>query len=156
MPADGTAECQRRAKSLPMERVTLSGDAEGVSEGLATLFNRPFLARLTEDSRGTARIVLAEALNNIAEHAYASHRGAIDLQIAAHDGFLQVRLVDTGLPMPGGMLPVGKLSPHGELADLPEGGFGWYLIRSLTKDLTFRREGSNNMLSFCLDVEYQP
>ena len=32
--------------------------------------------------------------------------------------------------------------------DLPEGGFGWFLIRELTHDLTYRRDGSRNHLSF--------
>ena len=39
--------------------------------------------------------------------------------------------------------------------DLPEGGFGWFLIRSLTRDLTYLREDGYNMLCFCVDVDYR-
>ena len=63
---------------------------------------------------------------------------------------------DTGLPMPEGQLPAGVLAPLGDFADLPEGGFGWHLIRSLSKDLSYRREGGRNLLSFRLDTQQSP
>ena len=66
-----------------------------------------------------------------------------------------MRVVDTGLPMPGGEAPAGKLGKLLEIQDLPEGGFGWFLIRSLTQELTYQREGNQNTLSFCVDVDYR-
>ena len=53
-------------------------------------------------------------------------------------------------------LPDGRLAAAAEIQDLPEGGFGWYLIRTLTTDLTYLREGICNTLSFCVDVDDQP
>jgi serine/threonine-protein kinase RsbW len=52
--------------------------------------------------------------------------------------------------MPGLCLPAGKFQPLDDLADLPEGGFGWYLIRSLTEELSYRRSNGINRLSFQL------
>lgn len=154
MRGDKRTKRTRWAAGVATEGLILDGDAGAVRGGLSELFARPLLARLTEDSRGTVEIVLAEVLNNIAEHAYAAFPGKIEISVTAHDGFLFVRLVDSGLPMPGGELPGGTLSRATEIQDLPEGGFGWFLIRSLTQELTYLREGEHNRLSFCVDVEY--
>jgi serine/threonine-protein kinase RsbW len=91
-------------------------------------------------------------LNNIVEHAYARHQGdiVVTLQLSASE--LVCRIVDTGLPMPEGVLPAGKLKPMLADEDLPEGGFGWFLIRTLSRDLEYRRDGNNNLLSFRLDM----
>ena len=154
MPGDKRTRRKRQAEGIATEVLILDGDAGAVRGGLIALFARPLLARLTGDSRGTVEIVLAEVLNNIAEHAYAAFPGKIEISVSAHETFLFVRLVDSGLPMPGGELPGGTLSAATEIQDLPEGGFGWSLIRSLTRELTYRREGDHNRLSFCVDVEY--
>ena len=45
----------------------------------------------------------------------------------------------------------GKL-PDTALEDLPEGGFGWHLIHSLTNDLTYLRTGGCNRLRFLLPL----
>jgi serine/threonine-protein kinase RsbW len=34
--------------------------------------------------------------------------------------------------------------------DLPEGGFGWYLIRTLARDVRYDRNGVTNCLTFWL------
>ena len=52
-------------------------------------------------------------------------------------------------PSPGGEPPAGQ-APDPD--DLPEGGFGWHLIRSLSKDLEYHREGDRNFLTFRLDM----
>jgi serine/threonine-protein kinase RsbW len=132
----------------------LEGTAEAVSSGLQEMFAYNILARLSEDSRGTVEILLAEVLNNVVEHAYSTYPGQIQVSITPGDGYLFLRLVDQGLPMPGGDAPGGKLSALGEFQNLPEGGFGWFLIRSLSRDLTYARDGSDNVVSFCVDVDY--
>ena len=44
------------------------------------------------------------------------------------------------------------MPPLGAVEDLPEGGFGWHVIRTLSKDLHYRRENGRNQLSFRLDT----
>ena len=55
--------------------------------------------------------------------------------------------------MPGGFLPEGRL-PQTDLpgTDLPEGGFGWHLIRSMTRDLQYRRRRGTNRLNFLIPL----
>jgi serine/threonine-protein kinase RsbW len=98
-------------------------------------------------------IVLAEVLNNVEEHAYAGRRGEpvmVDLRIGATR--LSCRVEDFGLPLPDGPLP-GADMPRGNPVEpdtLPEGGFGWAMVRRLTSDLVYLREDGCNRLSFTI------
>ena len=93
-------------------------------------------------------LVLAEVLNNIVEHAYADEkRGSIAMVARLREHVLQLEIVDTGAPMPDQQLPEGKLQTSDAIASLPEGGFGWHLIRALTDQLDYVREGNQNRLT---------
>lgn len=137
-------------------RLTIPGRATAVRDGLRALLDTLLLRSLPEDGRGTAEIVLSEALNNIVEHAYAHHDGEIEISLQLRHNELLCQISDTGLPMPDGQLPAGVLAPLGDFDDLPEGGFGWHLIRSLSKDLSYHRDGGRNLLSFRLDTQQSP
>ncbi|WP_082005701.1 ATP-binding protein [Halocynthiibacter namhaensis] len=110
---------------------------------------------LNQDDCGTVELVLAEVMNNIVEHAYAGERsGVIELHISGTSRGLFCTVIDDGLPMPDGNPPMGKqhdLSCSRE--DLPEGGFGWMLIRELADELGYERDGDKNKLTFLLNVE---
>lgn len=130
--------------------LVIAGHPEGVRHALQGLMRLPALTALDEDGRGTTELVLAEALNNIVEHAYATYPGEIELTLTPATGCLQCVIVDSGLPMPGERLPPGD--PPALDGDLPEGGFGWNLIRSLTTGLEYRRVANRNHLQFSLPV----
>ncbi len=122
-------------------------------DGLSNLLERLPLKALSQDDRGTIEIVLAEALNNIVEHAYARFEGEIEISLSLAGHELKCLITDWGLPMPDQTVPAGELLPLGAFEDLPEGGFGWHLIRTLSKDLSYRRIGDQNLLSFKLDTK---
>lgn len=147
------AQMDKTASSITL---TIPGHETAVRDGLRALLDTLLLRSLPEDGRGTAEIVLAEALNNIVEHAYAHHDGEIEVSLQLQQNQLLCHISDSGLPMPGGELPDGILPALGAFEDLPEGGFGWHLIRSLSKDLQYRREGDRNLLSFRLDTQQSP
>lgn len=103
---------------------------------------------LSEDHLGTIEIVVAEALNNIAEHAYAGGSlGNATLCATLSDDGLCVSLRDQGHAIPGGRPPAG-VRPDTDVARdaLPEGGYGWFLIRELTQTLSYRRVAGENQL----------
>lgn len=115
----------------------------GISDAIAPL-------ALSSEEVATVQLVLAEALNNIVEHAYAGIEGdhiAISVR-EAPDG-LHCRLSDSGAPMPDGRAPLGDCpGPAGRVEDHPESGFGWFLIRNLARDLEYRRVDGGNELAF--------
>lgn len=134
-------------------RLVVPSTPLAVREALCGLFHSPALRHLPETERGTAEIVLAEVLNNIVEHAYAGSSGEIEVMIRIASGALTCTIVDHGGQLIGQMPPPDRPPARLALADLPEGGFGWHLIRTLTSDLDYRRIGPRNELSFRLIAE---
>jgi serine/threonine-protein kinase RsbW len=131
-------------------RLVFESEPMAVRAALRTLFEGRPLRLLSEDDRGTAEIVLSEALNNIVEHAYAATSGTIEVSLRVVKGALICTIVDQGLPMPGEELPEGRLPEVRGVDDLPEGGFGWHMIRALSNDLAYRRVKGRNELRFSL------
>lgn len=129
----------------------IGGSPLDVRMGLDRLLSSPVLADLSEEARGTLWTVVAEVLNNIVEHAYAQGEGDIRLRMWRHGQSVAVEVTDCGAPMPGLTLPEGRLAEIGPGDDLPEGGFGWFLIRSLTDWLIYDRVGEENRLRFCME-----
>ena len=94
------------------------------------------------------RLCLAEALNNIVEHAYDGVPDrSIHAKIRLEPSRFQIVLIDEGKPMPGGMLPDGTSPFEDDTSDpLPEGGFGWLLIRSQMDGVDYDRRDGKNVL----------
>lgn len=146
MPAEPPAE--------DVIRIVLQSDAGSVRSALRQLLVAAPMQRLAEAERGTAEIVLAEVLNNIGEHAYARARGEIEVTIRPGPHGLACTVIDHGQSMPGSRPPAGDLPPvAAAVEDLPEGGFGWHLIRILARDLSYRRIADRNELRFLLVPE---
>lgn len=109
--------------------------------------------RINPDDCATVEIVLAEVLNNIAEHSYEEGQfGPIDMTITPQAGGICLLLLDEGREMPGGILP-GQAGPAPET--LPEGGFGWFLVHQLASELRYCRENDQNHLHLRLDLHSQ-
>jgi serine/threonine-protein kinase RsbW len=117
-------------------------------EALIALKTALISTNLTEDQISSIEIAVAEATNNVVEHAYPGHEAG-PVQIACHRdcGSVVVCLSDRGAALPDLTPPEGKLAEFStSLADLPEGGFGWFLIRELVSDLRYQRIDGSNFL----------
>jgi len=147
MPADGQVLSEARAGEA---RFSLQADAGSVRDGLRRVLAAEPLLSLSGEDRGRAELVLAEVLNNVVEHAHAAGHGPILLALSPGEGLLHCRVEDGGNAMPGGGLPAGQPP---EPTNLPEGGFGWHLIRLLCHGLRYERSGGRNRLSFSLPAE---
>ncbi|MBL4926828.1 ATP-binding protein [Fuscibacter oryzae] len=123
---------------------------DAVSLALQRVMRARQLTMLTADGRSTTELVLAEVLNNVVEHAYARYPGEIELRLTVDPACLHCQIIDSGLPMPEERLPAGD--PPNLGGDLPEGGFGWNLIRTLTTGLEYHRLAGRNYLQFSLPV----
>ncbi|MEP1536050.1 MAG: ATP-binding protein [Paracoccaceae bacterium] len=110
---------------------------------------------LAPEESGAVELVMAEALNNIVEHAYpeGSPAGPIRIRATHKSDGLHLTVVDEGLGMPDGKLPLGAPAQVDvDLFDLPEGGFGWFLIKDLAKDVEYKRLGWENHLKLRIIV----
>ena len=158
MLCDGTSDRLRPGGAPPPVppgsfHAVFEADQAAVRAALRAALAR-YTRQISAEEAGTMELVLAEVLNNIVEHAFADGGpGRIELTITKDALGLQCRVEDNGAPMPGGMLPAGVLPSNAvEVDELPEGGFGWFLIRDLTRELSYARDGGRNLLMFRLPV----
>ena len=123
-----------------------------VGDVVETILNGVLPTGPDDPAAGTIEIVVAEVINNIIEHAYGGRPGQ-PIEVAVVEGALALdfHFRDLGRPMPGGRLPDG--SPRNldvTRPRLPEGGFGWLLIRKLVSGLRYWRSGDTNHLCFSI------
>lgn len=145
---------ERQAPQAPLLFLRFPGRFIDVREALNTVKARLAPLDISDDGFATAELVLAEVLNNVVEHAYATRDGDIALELRLCDGAIACLVTDTGRSMPRGTPPSGNAKVlNVPLDELPEGGFGWYLIRSLTQELAYRRERRANHLSFKIPLD---
>jgi len=130
--------------------VTLEASADAVRAALGHIRTELADRGLSQENLEIVELVLAETLNNVVEHAYAGlpQAGLIGVRGAYAPDDLRFRITDLGKPMPGFTLPPGEAFDVLKLADeLPEGGFGWSLIRLLSCELEYSRTGDMNLLA---------
>ncbi|MFA8387431.1 MAG: ATP-binding protein [Pelagibaca sp.] len=94
--------------------------------------------------RDDVQIVLAEAINNIVEHAYAGPGfGTVTLRVTLTRTSLCLHLTDWGNPFSEGANPAGQVpDPQAQ----SEGGYGWFLIRALASRTRHARTAGQNHL----------
>ncbi len=134
-------------------RMIFPSDLIAVRTALGSALSGLRYLELSEEEGGTVELVLAEAMNNVVEHAYRDGSGVIELRVANSADGLFCEVLDDGKGMSG--LPAGtgpELEPPPPTDDMPEGGFGWFLIRSLARDLHYAREDGRNRLTFRIEL----
>jgi serine/threonine-protein kinase RsbW len=143
------------ADILPPFDVSVTSSDLAAREALQGLLQALKPLKLDPEECGTIELVVAEVLNNIVEHAYPVNDlpGPIAIHCEHHKDGLHFQIRDEGKAMPGGKMPIGQRSClEVDLKDLPEGGFGWFLIKDLAKDVDYRRVGCENHLRLRLAV----
>lgn len=98
--------------------------------------------------RDCARVELAlvEAVNNVVRHAYHGEPGhTVEVTVTVDGGQLALEVADDGTPMPPHGTPVLDFDPT-DLANLPEGGMGLYLIHSVMETVEYQSRDGRNVL----------
>lgn len=132
-------------------RISLVSDEREVRRVLARIMRFAAHACDDEATLGAMQIVLAEVFNNITEHAYDRRpgNGVIRVTCTAVPGAFRFTVLDEGREIPAATLNKGACPQwRSGRQDLPEGGFGWHLIRSLSTNLTYTRRRGRNCLRF--------
>lgn len=138
--------------------VLIAGNERAVRDALQQVLAKLHPLDLDVDEAGTVELVLAEVLNNVVEHAYPDPDkvGQISVGCTHHFDGLHLQVTDRGKEMPNRVPPPRHaVSLDVDLDDLPEGGFGWFLIQDLAKDVLYKRVGAENRLSMRLPVAVQ-
>ena len=139
-------------KCEPIVHVNIDSTPVAVSASLKRVFLQLKNIPLPDDVLSSAEIVLAEVLNNIVEHAYQFQPGQnMELWIEQASDRLSFKVRDSGQPLPDMALPEGAAAEiSAQTCDLPEGGFGWFLIKSLASDISYIRSEDQNVIRFAI------
>jgi serine/threonine-protein kinase RsbW len=93
--------------------------------------------------RRDLELVLAEALNNVAEHAYAQMPGGeVRVTVTRKSDHLLISIRDHGVAMPVHRPQVPTPTENGS----SEGGRGWLLINALCRKVSYERLAGTNRL----------
>ena len=122
-----------------LENVVLVGVAlQGIAEELG----------FDEGERYNLELCLVEGLTNSIRHAYKGEPGhPVTARFTVLDERLELRVLDEGAAV-----PEDKRVPHDpdfdpdDLASVPEGGRGTFLIHALMDRVEYLREGAANVL----------
>lgn len=134
---------------LPKFNIAVRSGTFAAREAIEQLMAKLSPLQLDIEEAGTFELVVAEALNNVVEHGYPdpANGGPIEIDCTHKTNGLHVHIIDKGLPMPDGKTPLGLAAEVDvDFMDLPEGGFGWFLIKDLAKDVQYERKGDKNSL----------
>jgi serine/threonine-protein kinase RsbW len=111
---------------------------------LSQLINSPITVGLTESRLRDLELVLAEALNNVAEHAYAQMPGGeVRVSVTRQTDHLVVAIRDHGVQMPVQRPQIPAPADN----DTSEGGRGWLLINALCRKVSYERLAGTNRLT---------
>ncbi|EEE38723.1 anti-sigma B factor, putative [Rhodobacteraceae bacterium KLH11] len=144
------SNCKRDCLDL-----TFTATEAHASAGIATLSARLAERGLPASKSDDVKIALAEAINNVVEHAYAGVPPSdIQVNCCLCEDRLMIQITDSGNPMPGLHPPKGApASVDTALQDLPEGGFGWFLIHQLASEIHYERQDGGNLLCLRFDFD---
>ncbi|MFV0514076.1 MAG: ATP-binding protein [Jhaorihella sp.] len=134
--------------------VTFTASESEARDSVRAVARRLRRAGIAPDRAGEVELAIAEAVNNVVEHAYAGRApGPVGLCCNLHGRRLAVRICDLGLPLPDGRLPQAPAADlSGPRGDLPEGGFGWFLIRAFASHIRYDRCRGCNSLALRFDL----
>jgi len=121
-------------------------DFDAVRIGLGKFMRSLETSNIPYD-QGEVELVLAEILNNIAEHGgLESLEHPISLKWHKANG-LCINVIDSGRCIPSGTIKNADMPDlNTTVDDLPEGGFGWALVDVICDHVHARRRGSFNTI----------
>jgi len=100
----------------------------------------------SEDALNRIELVAEEALVNVFVHGYSEHQGPVEVRcLVSDDPALTIEIRDRGISFDP--LSIADPDVESDLAKRKIGGMGVFLIRKMTHQVSYRREGDTNILS---------
>jgi anti-sigma regulatory factor (Ser/Thr protein kinase) len=93
-------------------------------------------------------IAVEEAFVNVCHYAYPDAEGDASISCGADNGAFVVEIADSGAPFD--VLSLPEPDTTSDIMDRQIGGLGVHFIRTLTDQVSYRREEGNNILQMIL------
>ena len=130
----------------PNARLTLDATLTERGRAIAFVAERCRAARLPIEHEHAVISAFGEAFNNVVLHSYRGAAGVCDIEVEARAGRFTLRLRDTGI----GFDPRRLQAPT--LDELPEGGMGLFIILRAMDEVSWYREGIENVVTMTKHV----
>lgn len=131
---------------------SILSDLEEVSRLSQTIHKMVADAGMGEVDSARVELGVVEALNNVIEHAYqlqANHE--IKVIFEPSKNYVVIHIIDTGITMQHSLFSaednLPEVKEHLELVDIPEGGWGLALIKSIMDEVSYKSENGINHLT---------
>jgi len=95
-------------------------------------------------------LVLEELLVNIVSYAYPQGGGEVEVGCSIEEGEFHICIRDWGVPFD----PLTKEEPNlaESISDRRVGGLGIFLVREMTSQVSYQRQGDSNLLRLCFEA----
>ncbi len=128
-----------------MELLRLAAEEGGLARATAFLRTGGAAAGLAEGRLGELDLVLEELFVNVARYSGA---GAVEIRYTVGPGVLEAEIADDGQAFD----PLTRAEPELDLPleKRPVGGLGIFLVRQMTRTLTYERDAEWNRVRFTI------
>jgi anti-sigma regulatory factor (Ser/Thr protein kinase) len=99
---------------------------------------------------GEVELVAEEALVNVISYAYPETPGRVQMRIRRDEGRLVFEIRDQGTPFDVTQAREPKI--EASMYERPIGGLGIYFMKKVMGDVSYRREGGDNVLTLSMDL----
>ncbi len=120
------------ARLESLERLVKSATGSALKCGLAA------------ESLYAAELVTEEAVVNVLKYSYLQEEGKVRLRCMEDRDRFVIEVTDWGVPFDATAQPAPDLTSP--LEERPVGGRGIYLIKKMTDEMSYTREGGRNVL----------
>jgi anti-sigma regulatory factor (Ser/Thr protein kinase) len=128
-------------RSLDVERLTVVASLQERARTVEFITHKCREAGVPVDCEHDIVSAFGEAFNNVVQHSYGGDEGLVDIEVAVRRDRFLLRLRDTGR----GFDPTRVQSP--DLDALPEGGMGMFIMLRAMDDVSWYREGTENVVA---------
>ena len=130
--------------------VTLPAKVESLSEFTEKVLGRAREVALPDDKYNTLELCLEELVVNVCNYAYGSDEGDITVSCKVEDeDKFTVEIRDSGVAF--NPLELEKPDIDANIEDRPIGGLGVFLVKNMTDNVEYLREGDENVFRFTLE-----
>ena len=107
-------------------------------------------AGLPQEAAERLELIVEELVLNIANHGYHGNAGPVAMELCQDGPGIRVRLMDQAPPFD----PDAQASPDCSLplSERPLGGLGIMLVKNMSDDMRYHRDGNRNIL----DISVRP
>jgi len=105
---------------------------------------------LSPQTKTALNLVLEELVTSVFMHGAGPNGATVQVSAAARGDEVRGEVRDDGMPFD----PLSRETPEIDLAleDREIGGLGIHMVRSMASDLSYAREGEENVMRFALEM----